>query len=80
MGRAQWEIKQDTLPEMKTSKLGRIIFRFVRRPQWNQHGSHSRESKTSRLGGRICNFVMPKHFSRYYRGALNLASRQTSRD
>jgi len=51
MGRAQWEIKQDTLPDKKTSKLGGIIYNYPRRPQGNQLGAIPWRVKQAPLEG-----------------------------
>ena len=40
------------IPEETTSELGGIIRNLARRPQWDQHGCHSK-GEASELGGNI---------------------------
>jgi hypothetical protein len=51
VGRAQWKINQPPSPEEITSELGGIICNLARRPQWDQHGCHSKKEKRASLEG-----------------------------
>ena len=45
------------IPEEITSELGGVICNLARRPQWDQHGCHSKGERQASLVGAFVSFI-----------------------
>lgn len=70
------EDQSASIPEEITGERGGIICNLARRPQWDQHGCHSKREKVSELGWNII-VVIRRAQSRISRASTLEAEQQT---